>query len=88
LSERFVPIEDIRQAAKAFSKASKESRLLLKGLEETTKNLTDKWEGATSQFFYKHYQSFQPQMEGAAAHMDLIAKELDAIANRYESADR
>jgi WXG100 family type VII secretion target len=87
LSERFVPTEDLRLAAQVFTKASKDSLMTLKHLEETIKHLEEKWVGSTGQIFFKHYASFRPQMEGAVAHMDLIARELEAIADRYEAAD-
>jgi len=87
MSERYIPIEDLRHVAQLFSKANKESRATLKRLEEATKRLEEKWAGATSHIFFKHYTSFRSQMESSATHMELIARELEAMADRFEAVD-
>jgi WXG100 family type VII secretion target len=87
MSERFVPSDDLRRAAVEFAKANKEALTILKRLETTSKDLEEKWTGPTQEMFLRHYESCQSLFENAATHMDLIAKELEAIADRFEAID-
>jgi WXG100 family type VII secretion target len=87
MSERFIPSDDLRRAALEFAKANKEALTILKRLETATKNLEEKWTGPTQEMFLRHYKSCHSLFENAATHMDLIAKELEAIADRFEAID-
>jgi WXG100 family type VII secretion target len=88
MGERFVPSDDLRRVALEFAEASEEALTILKRLELASKELDEKWTGSTQEMFTKHYESCRSLFENAATHMDLIAKELEAIADRYETADR
>jgi WXG100 family type VII secretion target len=88
MSERFVPSDDLRRAALEFAKASEEALSILKRLETASKKLEEKWTGPTQEMFLRHYESCHSLFENAATNMDLIAKELEAIADRYETVDR
>jgi WXG100 family type VII secretion target len=87
MSERFVPSDDLRCAALEFAKANQEVLAILKRLEITSKKLEKKWTGPTQEMFLRHYESFQVLFKNATTHMDLIAKELEAIADRFEAVD-
>ena len=87
MRERFVPSDDLRDAALEFAKANQEALAILKRLETTSKKLEEKWTGPTQEMFLRHYESCQVLFENAATHMDLIAKELEAIADRFEAVD-
>lgn len=87
MSERLVPSDDLRRAALEFIKANQEALEILKRLETVLKSLEIKWTGSTQEMFLRHYESCRSQFENAATHMDLIAKELEAIADRFEEVD-
>ena len=87
MSERFVPSDDLRRAALEFAKANKEALTILKRLETTSKSLEEKWTSPTQEMFQRHYKSCHSLFKNAATHMDLIAKELEAIADRFEAVD-
>ncbi|MFW9935957.1 MAG: WXG100 family type VII secretion target [Candidatus Thorarchaeota archaeon] len=87
MSERFVPSDDLRRAALEFAKANQEALAILKRLELASKKLEKKWTGSTQEMFLRHYESCRSQFENAATHMDLIAKELEAIVDRFEEVD-
>lgn len=87
MSERLVPSDDLRRAALEFIKANQEALEILKRLESVLTSLEKKWTGSTQEMFLRHYESCRSQFENAATHMDLIAKELEAIADRFEEVD-
>jgi WXG100 family type VII secretion target len=87
MSERYVPSDDLRRAALEFAKANQEVLTILKRLETTSKKLEEKWTGPAQEMFLRHYESCQVLFENLATHMDLIAKELEAITDRFEAVD-
>jgi WXG100 family type VII secretion target len=87
MEELIVPSDDLHLVAKEFSKASKESQEIIDRLEKVTKQLEEKWSGATQQVFYKHYKDWQAHMRIYATFLKEIAQELYGLAERFEQID-
>ncbi len=50
--------------------------------------LDKKWGGANHESFHRQFRSLRPQMARLGAHLDLIAREVNALVDRFESVDR
>jgi WXG100 family type VII secretion target len=79
--------QDLNGAAEEFSKASKETLEIAKRLEHATGLLQKKWEGAAKQVFYSQYKEWHQAAGGFAMLLSNIARELHAMAERYEHVD-
>jgi WXG100 family type VII secretion target len=88
VAERQVPTDDLRRMAEEFARAGRVSEETLARLDRMLETLEKKWGGATQQAFYLQFRSLRPQIARLGAHMDLIAREVDALVERFESADR
>jgi len=88
MSDLIIQPEELHKSALAFRKASKETLTILKKLDATTSDLENKWSGVTQQTFYKQYRELHQYMEGFAAIMTNVAQEMQAMADRFEKADR
>ena len=80
--------KDIIAAAEEFESASKQSQELVAKLEKVAERLKDKWSGSAQEAFYKHHDEWQALMRGQVALLTGIAFELQALAERYEKADK
>lgn len=80
--------EQLQETAAAFSLASRDSQEIMKRLEDAMAGLESKWSGATQQGFHKNYRDWQQYMGGMAALLKTIAHELEAMADRYQVADK
>lgn len=88
MDELIIPSEELHVVAKEFSTASKESQAIIDRLDKATKNLEEKWAGATQQVFYKHYTDWQAHMRIYATLLNNIAQELHGLAERFEQIDK
>ncbi len=80
--------QDLHHAAEEFAKASSDTLEIAKRLENVATHLEKKWEGAAKQVFYQQYKEWHHASGGFAALLSNIAKELRAMAERYEQVDR
>jgi WXG100 family type VII secretion target len=88
MDELIVPAEELHIVASEFSTASKESQVIIDRLGKVTKQLEEKWVGATQQAFYKHYTEWEAHMRIYATLLNNIADELHGLAERFEKIDR
>ena len=83
-----IPTDKLHEAASEFTEVSKESQLLVERLEKVTGGLQTDWESASQQLFFKNYKQWHQHMQGYVTLLDMIAKEMHAMADRYEEADK
>ena len=88
MAELVISSEDLHRAAREFAQASKDSQAVIKRLEKATGVLEEKWSGVTQEMFYKHYREWRSQMGGFAILLNGISQQLNAIADRFDQADR
>jgi WXG100 family type VII secretion target len=88
MPETMIEPEQAREAAEKFRKASKESQQVVKALEETMNDLRSQWQSASQQMFYRDFKEWHEFAVGSVALLANIAKELDAIADRFAAADK
>lgn len=82
-----VSLDDLEKTAKEFQKAGDETNAILNRLEKSVKDLEDSWDDAGQQIFYKYYQDWHSHIVVISQLLDMAANELNAIAERYHSAD-
>jgi WXG100 family type VII secretion target len=87
MDELIVPADELHIVATEFSTASKESQAIIDRLDKATKQLEEKWVGATQQAFYKHYTDWEAHMRIYAMLLKNIAGELHGLAERFEKID-
>jgi WXG100 family type VII secretion target len=73
--------------ADEFAWAGRASEDMLARLDRAIEVLEKKWGGAAQQSFYRQFRSLRPQMARLGSHLDLIAREVNALVERFESAD-
>jgi WXG100 family type VII secretion target len=80
--------DQVREVAEEFRKASKSNQEVVKTLDDAMKNLHDHWQSASQQMFYRDYKEWHEYAVGSVALLANIAKELEAIADRFVLADK
>ena len=80
--------EQVRQVSGEFKRASGDSQQLVSRLQQAVNNLQPDWEGMTQQKFYSDFQQWQTSMRNFVELLNSISQQLDAIAARFEAADK
>lgn len=80
--------DQLRQAADVFSGAGKDTQAILKKLDDATSELEKHWDGVNQQVFYKQYRELRQYMQGFSGLLANISTEMQAMAQRFEDADR
>jgi len=80
--------EQVRQVSGEFKRASGDSQQLVARLQQAVNNLQPDWEGMTQQKFYSDFQQWQTSMRNFVELLNSISQQLDAIAARFEAADK
>ena len=88
MSEVIIAPDRLREVAKEFRVASKDSRKIIKGLDGEMKSLQTKWRSASQQSFYRDYMEWNEHAAGFMLVLESIAREMEAIADRFEKVDR
>jgi WXG100 family type VII secretion target len=83
-----LPAEDLRQLASELGRAGRVNNEALAGLERRLAALEKKWKGAAQEAFYRQFQDLRPHMARLSAHLQLVAEQVEALVQRYESVDR
>jgi len=83
-----LPTDDLRQLAAELGRAGKASDEALARLDRSLAALEKKWHGATQEAFYRQFESLRPQMARLGVHLQLVAQQVEALVQKYESADR
>lgn len=87
MGEVMIAPEELRDVAEKFRTASKNSLKVTKGLEEAMTDLQSKWQGLSQQVFYRDYVEWHEHLVGFVPVLENIAKEIEAIAERFDAAD-
>jgi WXG100 family type VII secretion target len=88
MTQRQVPTQGLRRVAEEFARAGRVSEETLTRLDRMLEALEREWDGATQEAFYLQFRSLRPHMARLGAHLDLIAREVDGVVERFESVDR
>jgi WXG100 family type VII secretion target len=80
--------EQVRQVSGEFKRAGGDSQQLVARLQQAVNNLQPDWEGMTQQKFYSDFQQWQTSMRNFVELLNSISQQLDAIAARFEAADK
>lgn len=88
MDQLLIQPDELRKAAQEFTQASKDTAATLKRLDDATGELESKWAGVSQQVFYKQYTELRQYMAGFSALLTNIAREMNAMAERFEDADR
>jgi len=83
-----IPVDDLYQTASEFKAVGEESRKHIGRLEKAMHALEREWDAASKQVFYKNYEEWRTHMQGFSALLENIAREINAIADRFEREDR
>lgn len=88
MSEMRLAPDGLQQAAATLAEASRDSQDIIRRVEAAMAGLEGKWAGATQQAFHQNYRDWREYMAGTAALLKIIATELDATADRFQTLDR
>ena len=83
-----IPIDGLYRTASEFKTAGEESQQLVVRLENAMNALDKEWDAASKQVFYKNYEDWRLHMQGFAALLENISREINAIADRFEKEDK
>jgi len=79
---------EIHRAAEDFLRESRECEEMVGRLQRAVAEMRKKWESASGEVFYHEFQAWKRSMGPQAAVLKDIARQLDAIAERFAEADR
>ena len=88
MSEMMIQPDSLRGGAEQFDLAGKDLDEILKRLDGVTGGLKEEWAGVSQQVFYKQYAELRQYMEAFTLLMGQISLEMNAMAERFEKADR
>ena len=87
MSELLINPKKLRETAHSFGSATDTLMTLLKGLNEAVEDIEKEWSGVSQQAFFKQYQDLQKYLDAFASISSNIAKEMNAMADRFEKLD-
>jgi len=88
MTDLLIQPEELYKSAQDFIKASKDTQAIIKRLDQSTNGLEKKWTGVSQQLFFKQYQELRQYMQGFSELMKNISREMQAMAARFEKADK
>ena len=80
--------DELIGVADEFQKASGEIAIIVERLSASVKKLEDAWSDAGQQVFYQNYKEWETHRGGFSTMLQLIARNMHAIAERYMEADK
>ena len=80
--------ENLRHAADEFRLANKDAQRIVLRLEKVASGLQEQWSGVTQELFFREYKDWLTSMGGFLALLTGIANEMQAMAERFDVADR
>ncbi len=87
MTEIYIMPDELREIASSFRKANKDSQKIVADLDEAMATMRAKWQGSTQQLFYQKYIQWRDHSAGYAELLSNIAREIEAIAERFAKAD-
>jgi WXG100 family type VII secretion target len=88
MPEIIIPIDVLFETSSEFSKAGKTTTDLQLKLEKKMKILEKTWTDSSKQRFFNYYRELDQQLAACGLIMDTIAREMGAIAERYEELNK
>lgn len=88
MSEIRIPPERVRQVGNQFKQASAQSDQMVNQLRNAVNSMEGQWAGMTKERFYSEFQQWATSMTQFVQLLNQIGQQLDAIAARFEAADR
>jgi WXG100 family type VII secretion target len=82
-----VSTDALLEVAARFRAAGDDTDKMILELEKTVKELKEGWKGADQQVFYQYFEEWRASIVGIPQFLRLAARELDATAQRYHTAD-
>ena len=79
--------DELTEASEEFLKASKDIELIIKRLNSTVNKLEDAWSDTNQQVFYQNFKEWETHMGGFSTMLQLIARNMQGIAERFSEAD-
>ncbi|MEI6179194.1 MAG: WXG100 family type VII secretion target [Chloroflexales bacterium] len=80
--------EQMRSAASQFKSSSQQSNDMVNRLTQQMSGMQPEWEGMSSQKFFQDFQQWKGSMTQFVTLLNEIGVQLEAIATRFEQADR
>jgi WXG100 family type VII secretion target len=80
--------QQMRTAAQQFKSSSQQSNEMVARLTQQMNSMQPEWEGMSSQKFFQDFQQWKGTMTQFVTLLNEIGGQLDAIATRFEQADR
>ncbi len=87
MSEHILSVDKIEATAEEFECAARDSQAIMKRLEKAITKLEKERNGVSHEIFYGHYAEWHRLMQGNVVLLMRIAKEMQALADRYQRAD-
>jgi len=88
MAGRHVPADELRRLAEEFARSARLSEDTLARLDHAIEALEGRWDGAVQQAFHRQFKALRPQLARLGAHLDLISREVNALVDRFDMADR
>jgi WXG100 family type VII secretion target len=79
---------ELSETAKVFKEASQSVNGTIRNLDDRMKHLQTSWQDIGSENFFRTYQEWQQYSQGFVGMLEMISKEMDAMARRYDEAGR
>lgn len=83
-----VPIELLFETSREFSQGAKDTAALQNRLQKKIKVLEQSWQDASNQQFFRYYRELDQQLGVCNQIMEVMAREMSAIAERYEELNK
>lgn len=80
--------QQVRTVGGDFHRASQESADMVNKLKTAVDGLGQEWEGMTRERFYAEFAQWQTSMRQFVDLLEGVGKQLDVIADRFETLDR
>lgn len=88
MAKIMIPIDLLFETAREVAKSRKEMTALKLRLEKKMKLLEKSWSDASSQQFFDYYREVDQQLGATGPILEMIAEQLQAIADRYEKLSK
>lgn len=88
MPEIIVPIDMLFDVARDFADGAGDLAILQDKLEKKMKFLENSWNDASNQQFFRYYRELDQQLNVCNQIMDVMAREMNAIAERYDDLNK
>ena len=79
--------DTLYEVAGKFRTAGEQTDKIIDGLDKSLKELEETWKGIDQQTFFKYFEEWRGNISGVSQLLQLAARELDSMAEKYYSAD-